>query len=63
MPEEPTELDKLREGYVVQIIQAVNDPGNQDGGRFMVDWLLAEWGSKAYHAGRRDLAQQVQKLA
>lgn len=62
MPDEPTKLDQLRAGYVTSILQAVNDPGADDGGRFMVDNLLAEWGAKAYEAGRQSLVDQVMRL-
>jgi hypothetical protein len=62
-PEPPTELDKLREGYVNQILQHVNDPLNEDGGRYMVDYLLQEWGAKAYFQGREHMAARIKKCA
>jgi hypothetical protein len=60
---EETELDRQRAAYVAQTLQAANDPGNEDGGRYMIDHLLQEWGAKAYYQGREHMAARIKKCA
>ena len=60
---EPAELDTVRAAYVKQIMEHVRNPRNEDGGSFMVNELLMEWGAKAYYQGREHMAERIKKCA
>ena len=54
-------LDDVRAEYVSQIVTAVlsSDGVLHD----IVDSLLIEWGSRAYHQGREHMAERIKKCA
>lgn len=63
MPE--TDLDRLRSEYVRQIYEAAHGGSeiDEEHRKCLIDFLVLEWGAKAYRQGREHMAARIKRCA